>query len=71
VLVARLYYAKKPLPSPWPVATDGTGNALGLRYNHTMATFPAAYDFPDVPPGELKPSISAPGCTDLYKKVFE
>jgi type II secretory pathway pseudopilin PulG len=49
-------------------ATDGTGNALGLRYNHTMATFPAAYDYPDVPPGELKPHLLT---TDLYKKVFE
>jgi hypothetical protein len=68
VLVARLYYAKKPLPSPWPVAIDGTGNALALRYNHTMATFPADYGFPDVPPGELKSHILT---TDLYKKVFE
>jgi type II secretory pathway pseudopilin PulG len=50
------------------IATDGTGNALLLRYNHTMATFPADYGYPDVPPGELKPYIHA---TDLYKKVFE
>jgi hypothetical protein len=50
------------------IATDGTGNSLALRYNHTMATFPAAYDYPDVPPGELKPHILN---TDLYKKVFE
>jgi type II secretory pathway pseudopilin PulG len=50
------------------IATDGTGNALLFRYNHTMATFPADYGYPDVPPGELKPFIVA---TDLYKKVFE